>query len=296
MILTALIIYFFLPHQSNNHKAKILNPILIGISVLMFVVSQVLFSFLPKITPVVLGYTSTITPGQIITLTNQGRLRAGVSEVSPDPLLTKAAEAKAANMLAKNYWAHTAPDGTEPWKFVLDADYKYRFAGENLARDFKDPEAVVKAWMDSPSHRENLLSGHYQDIGVAVVQGRLNGVDTTLVVQFFGTKMTIGGAVDKRTGESLTATPSSSFVVGGTNEKKNDLELIKDKLVKVSPFLVTKRFAFFVISLFTLIFTIDMLLVKRKNVQRVSSKSFAHILFFVMILIALFVSKAGVVL
>ena len=65
-------------------------------------------------------------------------------------------------MIAKNYWAHNAPDGASPWSFFKNVGYRYLYAGENLARDFGDSASVVNAWMNSPTHRDNLLSGRYR--------------------------------------------------------------------------------------------------------------------------------------
>ena len=90
-------------------------------------------------------------------------------------------------MFNKQYWAHTAPDGKEPWDFMSEAGYSYQVAGENLARDFSTTSAMVAAWMASPTHRANIMNGRYTEIGIAVINGTLEGVETTLVVQMFGT-------------------------------------------------------------------------------------------------------------
>lgn len=291
MLITAFLIYFLLPHERNNHRAKLLHPIVIGLSILMFLVGQIALSSLPKFTPVVLGYSSNINPEEIVRLTNEERTKAGVAEVKLDPELTKAALAKAAHMFAKNYWAHTAPDGTEPWKFFVDAGYQYRFAGENLARDFANPEAVVTAWMNSKSHKDNLLSSRYQDIGVAVAKGELDGVETTLVVQLFGTKMANSKVIEKNIGaetfSSLTL-PKEATVAGSAKEK--------GKSILLSPFSTTKHIAVFFVSLFFLVLSLDMVIIKHQNVARVSSKSFAHFIFFGMILVVLYLSKEGLIL
>lgn len=288
MLLTALVLYF-LPHSDNNHRAKLLNPILVAVSILTFILTQVGMSFAPKFTPVVLGYVSNIAPEQVIDLINQQRDKSGLPKLQADPELTRAALDKASYMFAKNYWAHTAPDGTEPWKFVNEEGYKYRFAGENLARDFATAETAVQAWMDSPSHKDNILSSRYQDTGVAVVKGELNGTQTTLIVQFFGTKMV----------NAVTLEESSNSKVAQAATKVQELSNIQvlnqEKLTPVifSRFHFNKNFGFFLISLFFLIVTIDMIIVHRNQVQRTSSKSFAHMLFLSMIMILILISKAG---
>jgi hypothetical protein len=88
-------------------------------------------------------------------------------------------------MFSQNYWDHTSPSGTQPWTFFEENNYSYVYAGENLAKGYTDSESTVKAWMESPSHKENILSSRYSEIGVAVGTGNINGKPTTLVVQMF---------------------------------------------------------------------------------------------------------------
>jgi uncharacterized protein YkwD len=287
MLLSALILYF-IPHTDNNHRAKLLNPVLIAISILTFIATQIGMSFTPSFTPVVLGYVSSISPEQVIDLTNKERLAAGLPELQQNSLLTQAAIKKAQYMFEKNYWAHTAPDGTEPWKFVNDSGYKYRYAGENLARDFATADTAVTAWMDSPSHKDNIMSSRYQDIGVGVMKGELNGVQTTLIVQFFGTKMVNAASVDQTSGPKVAQ--------GATKVAENNAQVqgeSKASPIVVSRFSFNKNLAFFFISLFFLIVSIDMIIVGKNQIHRNSSKSFAHLLFFGMIMIAVIAAKAG---
>jgi hypothetical protein len=123
----------------------------------------------------------------LITLTNQQRVAAGLQSLNVNSELTASATAKAQDMLARNYWAHFAPDGTSPWHFISGSGYSYTHAGENLAMDFATDDAVMTGWMNSPTHRANVLDPDYRDIGIAVVQGTLLGEQTTLVVAHYGT-------------------------------------------------------------------------------------------------------------
>ena len=86
-------------------------------------------------------------------------------------------------MFSKDYWAHNAPDGTTPWVFIKNTGYNYIYAGENLARGFNSASDVINAWMNSPEHRQNVLSPNYQNVGFAVATGTLSGEDTVLVVE-----------------------------------------------------------------------------------------------------------------
>jgi cytochrome c oxidase subunit IV len=89
-------------------------------------------------------------------------------------------------MLANGYFAHSSPTGITPWYWFKNVGYSYKAAGENLAVGFIDSKEVVDAWIDSPSHRANLFSSNFQEIGIAVLTGEFNGQETTLVVQSFG--------------------------------------------------------------------------------------------------------------
>lgn len=290
MRLTFLIVHFFLPHHSNNHRARILHPHLMAIISILFVLFQFLLVILPNFTSQVFAYHAQITPEKILELTNKEREKAGVSPLTLDEKLTEAAVAKATHMFSHNYWSHTAPDGTEPWYFFIQAGYIYRFAGENLARDFSQPEEVVRAWMSSPLHRENLLSPKYEDIGIAVVEGKLNGVTTTLVVQLFGTKMSRASIVEEKLANSTSSeVATGGGVVGGTNKESkpsfsiSPFNLVKWPAVALSVFLIG-------------IIVVDILLVRSRKIERVNSHSAAHLLFFLIILGIILSIKAGVIL
>jgi hypothetical protein len=118
--------------------------------------------------------------------TNQKRKENGVPPLKLNAELSAAAEKKAQDMFKDGYWAHVAPDGTEPWDFILDEGYDYIYAGENLAKNFSNSKEVVEAWFKSPSHKSNLIGANYDEVGFAVVNGVMDGYETTLVVQMFG--------------------------------------------------------------------------------------------------------------
>lgn len=292
MILTALLAHFLIPHESNNHRAKLLQPLFVVISLFLFLMTQALVPFLPRFAPVVLGYAANIPAERIMELTNEKRAEAGTPLLTLDPLLNQAALAKASDMLQSDYWAHVSPDGTEPWKFFVDSGYRYRFAGENLARDFDSAEGVVEAWMASPTHKENLLASRYRDIGVAVVDGKLGGVETTLVVQLFATKFSEAPTAyeSPSTGSAIVTTipVSPSQEVAGSVSSPRELLL--------SPFSSTKRVAIFFVSLFFTLLSIDMVIINHRRVSRRSSRSFAHMLFFGMIMVVLLASQSGLIL
>lgn len=125
---------------------------------------------------------------ELLTLVNQQRAAAGVAPLTSNPRLVSAAHSKSVDMITKDYWSHNAPDGSEPWHFFQENGYSFKYAGENLAKNFQDAAGVVSGWMNSPSHRQNLLSPNFTEIGLTAEPGVLQGEQTTLVVAHFGTQ------------------------------------------------------------------------------------------------------------
>ena len=122
----------------------------------------------------------------IIKLTNIQRNTYSLPDLVTNEKLNVAAKAKANHMIQNNYWAHSAPDGTEFWEFISDSGYIYEYAGENLAKGFLDNQDVVNEWMSSPSHKENILGENFTEIGIGIALGRLSGEDNIVIVQMFG--------------------------------------------------------------------------------------------------------------
>lgn len=129
---------------------------------------------------------SSISAANLIRITNQERKANGLNELRAEKRLSNAAYAKAQNIFEHQYWSHYGPNDESPWQFILNSDYDYLYAGENLAKGFTSAEAVHSAWMASKTHRANILNSKYEDIGISVLSGNLLGSDVVLVVQMFG--------------------------------------------------------------------------------------------------------------
>ncbi len=130
---------------------------------------------------------SSLSPKQLSTqevleAINHDREQYNLGTLKADATLNLAALAKAQDMVRGNYFAHTSPEGTQPWHWFKALGYDYSYAGENLAQGFEDASDLEAHLMASPTHRANILSPFYSEVGVAVVT--LN--DTTIVVQMFG--------------------------------------------------------------------------------------------------------------
>src|SRR4030043_1206649 len=156
--------HLFVPHHSNNCKAKILHPSALAVLVGFFLFYQFVLNFYLLVSPSVLGFASNITPERVVEMTNQKRAEQGLSPLTINGQLNEAAQRKAGDMFAFNYWSHVSPSGRNPWSFFQEAGYRYLYAGENLARDFSEPKSVVDAWMDFPSHRDILLIAGFEEI------------------------------------------------------------------------------------------------------------------------------------
>ncbi|MDD5295089.1 MAG: CAP domain-containing protein, partial [Patescibacteria group bacterium] len=126
-----------------------------------------------------------ITPGRIIELTNEKRIEDGLNILTPNGLLSRAAENKAQAILASGQFQHNIGEKKFS-EWIKEAGYKYSYVGENLAVDFITSEGILDAWLASPTHKKNILNSYYKEIGVAVAQGNFDGQNTTLVVQTFG--------------------------------------------------------------------------------------------------------------
>ncbi|MCR4325926.1 MAG: CAP domain-containing protein [Patescibacteria group bacterium] len=122
----------------------------------------------------------------LVQLSNADRAQNGLGELTVNPVLVAAAQAKANDMAEKGYFAHVSPEGLDPWFWFKQVGYRFEYAGENLAVDFSDSGDVNAAWMNSPTHRDNILDPHYTEVGIATAQGMYKGRTTTFVVQVFG--------------------------------------------------------------------------------------------------------------
>ncbi|MCA9381951.1 hypothetical protein KC660_00915 [Candidatus Dojkabacteria bacterium] len=206
---------FFVPHPSNGHYPFSVRTKTIALYLVIIIAINLLgTALLPSFSKV---GASNIDPGQLVSLANQERSALGLGTLTVDQRLVNAAHAKGLDMLEKDYWAHFGPNGESPWQFIKAAGYSYQYAGENLARDFSSTTSVHQAWMNSPTHKANIVKAEYTNIGISVVEGDLNGEQTILVVQMFGTPI---GSTAKATTPTTTKTEAKS-TNEATNEAKN---------------------------------------------------------------------------
>lgn len=290
--------HLFLPRESNNHRAKILHHTSVLVVILLLFVLEFSFSFLHAKRGDILGVRTNIVVSDLLSLTNKKRTENGLSPLQLNEELSNAASQKASDMLAKNYWAHNSPDGTTPWIFIKSSGYEYLYAGENLARGFTASADIVDAWMNSPGHRENMLSSNYKDVGFSVVPGVLTGDETILVVEMFGqerggnaevsqSEEEVAQAIAPDTVESRPSQQSSSGKAGAiASSQTQPLFDVKH---------VTKGISLIILFVFVGTLLLDLIIIKRKNIARIIAHNIDTILFLLVIAATIFIIGNGVI-
>lgn len=181
-------------HRQNKHYLRAYWPYL---PMLMTVVIGLAINSLWTINPSVLGETSDFTSSSLLQHTNNYRIKSGEVGLTINPKLTSAAQAKANDLVSRNYWSHTSPTGETPWDFIIASQYNYQQAGENLAYGFSSASHTVTGWMNSIKHRENILNSNYTEVGFGVssspnFQG--NGPEIIVVAEYAQPAGAVAGA------------------------------------------------------------------------------------------------------
>ncbi|HMQ02012.1 MAG TPA: CAP domain-containing protein [Candidatus Doudnabacteria bacterium] len=174
------------PHERNNYHPHALSHRVLALLSILVVTVKIVGVSMVAIGPAATSLAAPITTENIVNLTNIARAEHGMAELKTSSLLAKAAQNKADDMLARQYFAHNTPDGQTPWSFIKAVGYSYTTAGENLAIDFTQAENIQAAWMNSPGHRANILNKNFTEIGIGIAKGIYDNHQTTIVVQMFG--------------------------------------------------------------------------------------------------------------
>ncbi len=177
---------------NKRNKPCFLKPrnVLLVFLVVIFIEFLFLANFVGRIS--FEDFLARIVPEELVELTNIRREKVEVKALNVNPLLVSAAQMKADDMAEKGYFAHTSPEGVTPWYWFDAAGYNYRHAGENLAVNFTETHRVDQAWMDSPTHKRNIINESFEEIGIATAVGEYKGNrEAVFVVQLFGSGMEI---------------------------------------------------------------------------------------------------------
>ncbi len=237
---------YVMPNPSNDHKPHLLHKggalVLAYVIVIIFFVSLIQATFITS--P---QFTAEVLPRVLVDLANDDRADNQINTLTLNQILVKAAQLKAADMAAEQYFAHTNPYNSEktPWYWFSQAGYAFKYAGENLAIDFNDSSAVNRAWMDSPGHRANILNANFTEVGIAVVEGIYEGHPTTYVVQMFGKPRLVAVAAPAKETTAPPApqpvpapipvpTPKPETQIAGAGEVSNEETEPDTKLVTLA--------------------------------------------------------------
>ena len=106
---------------------------------------------------------------EVIRLINELRRERGLRELTYNWELCRVARYKSQDMKDRGYFSHTSPTYGSPFEMIKSFGISYRSAGENIARGYKTPAAVVEGWMNSSGHRANILNSSFTEIGVGYV-------------------------------------------------------------------------------------------------------------------------------
>lgn len=225
---------YLYPHEGNDHHPHLLRTEISAFVLSLILAGEVAFLFSILVLLPNTHFFADIFPNVLVDSTNIERQKVNENQLTVNPLLQQAAQAKAKDMATKGYFAHTSPEGLTPWYWLEQAGYSYTQAGENLAINFVDSKDVIVAWMNSPGHRANILNQNYTEIGIATAKGVYKGQEATFVAQFFG-RPDIQPAfvipVDQSFLPTLTPTPivqpSPSPLLAGNSQVKAEATTTK---------------------------------------------------------------------
>jgi uncharacterized protein YkwD len=175
-----------------------------------------------------------LTLDAIITLTNNARAQNGLPPLKENQLLDSIATSRAQDMLDKQYFAHVSPTGQQASDIAQSIGYHYKIIAENIGSgDFYTNQKIVDGWMQSPGHRSNILSTEVEEIGAAVLKGKMKGADTYITVQIFGLQ-------SLPVSQKICVAPSKNLL-DDINLKKAELDSLKSQLDRLKNELDTER-------------------------------------------------------
>lgn len=180
---------YFAFNQGNHYQPIQTSKLVLSIFVLLLIFNiglNTLNCYLIKQNSI----TANLNTLNIISEINRVRVANGLPPLMENPKLNIAALLKAQDMIENDYFNHYSPSGKAPWDWISAAKYNYKYAGENLALNFWNDKEAVQAWLDSPTHKENILNPNYKETGLAILSGTTSTTkeNRTVVVQMFGSE------------------------------------------------------------------------------------------------------------
>lgn len=117
----------------------------------------------------------------LLFLINEEREKNNLSKLQIDENLQNVARLKAQDLVNNNYFSHISPTYGTPFEMLKSHNIAYKTASENIAGN-SDINSAVKSWLNSDSHKENILSNDYNYTGIGVVDSIAYG---KIIVELF---------------------------------------------------------------------------------------------------------------
>lgn len=109
-----------------------------------------------------------------LNLINEYRKQNGLQKLKPLSDLQSSAKLKAEDLVNSNYFSHNSPNLGTPFEMLENNEVEYAIAGENLAGN-TTPDRAVEAWINSTSHRDNILEPKFTYTGICVIESKVYG-------------------------------------------------------------------------------------------------------------------------
>lgn len=178
--------HLLVPHKGNDYHPHLIRWKGLAITAFVSILTHAVYGYATTGEFAVLGKSTTISISELATKTNEVRISNKLNALSIDQRLNAAAQNKADDMIKNNYWSHESPNGATPWYWIDQAGYSYDVAGENLAKNYSDSSEIMRAWMGSETHRQNILNQKFTSMGFAVSEGVIGAKVTTIIVAYYG--------------------------------------------------------------------------------------------------------------
>lgn len=226
------------PHKGNEYRPHLIRAHGLIAVLVIALLAQVVYGLATTGRVDVLSRVSSIQTADLLTYTNNEREAQGLADLQLNDKLSEAAFLKAQDMYEAQYWAHVSPSGVQPWKWFGDVGYNYSAAGENLAKNYPTSKATVEAWMNSESHRANILNSEFKEVGFAVLDGVLENQNTTLVVALYGspaTALAVQPAITSNVGATEAANETNFLAPVVSGEQGSVLAYLDNAVKSLSP-------------------------------------------------------------
>lgn len=156
--------------ENSGQNTSLIKPHAIGLLLISFLAVKLLIALVLPVNRATLA--SDLSIDNILQAVNAQRSLRNLITLNTNDKLGFAAQSKSDDMQTRHYFAHVDPDGHYIWDKITAAGYTpYLELGENLAIEFYDTDSLISAWMNSPTHRANLLNDGFKDQGMGLTFG-----------------------------------------------------------------------------------------------------------------------------